>query len=56
MKDKFDELAKVHRLLVELNSEYVMAPLKVGQTVLQMINDLHQDKGALYGINRMDYA
>lgn len=44
MKDKFDELDKVHKILVELNMEYVMAPLTVGQTVLQMINDLHSDK------------
>ncbi|HFR3225630.1 TPA: hypothetical protein ACHU8D_000110 [Streptococcus suis] len=44
MKDKFSELEKVHKILVELSLEYVMTPLTVGQTVLQMINDLHQDK------------
>ena len=44
MKDKFGELEKVHKLLAELNMEYLMAPLTVGQTVLQMVNDLHQDK------------
>ncbi|HEL1698406.1 hypothetical protein [Streptococcus suis] len=44
MKDKFSELEKIHKILVELSMEYVMAPLTVGQTVLQMINDLHNDK------------
>ncbi|HFI0255299.1 TPA: hypothetical protein ACGO1F_002158 [Streptococcus suis] len=44
MKNKFNELEKVHKLLIELDCEDLMAPLTVGQTVMQMVNDLHNDK------------
>lgn len=42
--DKFNELDKVHKLLVEMECGDLIAPIAIGQTVMQMIHDLHNDK------------
>ncbi|HEO6598526.1 TPA: hypothetical protein VBA41_001343 [Streptococcus agalactiae] len=44
-KQKFEKLDKVKKLLDELKMTEFIAPLLVGDQIMEIINDLHNDPG-----------
>ncbi|HGI4410764.1 TPA: hypothetical protein ACJSTX_001230 [Streptococcus agalactiae] len=51
-KQKFEKLDKVKELLDELKMTEFIAPLLVGDQIMEIINDLHNNPGQWYFCHR----